>query len=387
MNKLNFRLLFICALLTIFASCAKKGCTDPLALNYDADATKDDDGCKYAPALVVPDNYVFTDADGNNTVSYSGQTSRMDMLSEIVSYLKTANGSNPNPATLDAATLLAMYDNSHTGWTDTNLIDNGKQLKSKTALNDAGIQAMFEGWMNDAASGSPDVTGSYLQATTGIEWTQMIEKGLMGACFASQMTSNYLAGISTDNNTAAVDAAAGKHYTEMEHHWDEAYGYFTDAFDYPTNGTNRFWGKYANKSYLEDNIGSATDISLAFRTGRAAISAGDSDAALVQAGILETEVKQMVAGMALHYLNDVKSQIAAGGAQSSINHSMSEALAFIFGIQFVTDSPDISSADVMGLVNQKAPDVAGFSMDITEINVVIDQVAAATGLTDKKDDF
>ena len=39
------------------------------------------------------------------------------------------------------------------------------------------------------------------------------------------------------------------------------------------------------------------------------------------------------------------------------------------------------------LVNQKAPDVAGFSMDITEINVVIDQVAAATGLTDKKDDF
>ncbi len=337
--------------------------------------------------MVVPDTYVFTDADGNNTVSYSGQTSRMDMLSEMVSYLKTANGSNTNPATLDANTLLAMYDNSYTGWSDTNLIDNGKQLKSKTALNDAGIQAMFEGWMTDAAAGSPDVTGSYLQAASGIEWTQMIEKGLMGACFASQMTSNYLAGISTDDNTVAVDAAAGKYYTEMEHHWDEAYGYFTDAPDYPNNGTDRFWGKYANKSYLEDNIGSATDISLAFRTGRAAISAGDTDAALVQAGILETEVKQMVAGMALHYLNDVKSQIAGGNAQSSINHSMSEALAFIFGIQFVTDNPDMSSTDVMALVNQIAPDVAGFSMDITEINTVIDQVAAATGLTDKKDDF
>ena len=340
MKKLNFRLLFTCAVLSIFASCAKKGCTDPLALNYDADATKDDDGCEY---VVVPDTYVFTDADGNNTVSYSGQTARMDMLSEMVSYLKTANGSNTTPATLDANTLLAMYDNSYTGWSDTNLIDNGKQLKSKTALNDAGIQAMFEGWMNDAAAGSPDLTGTYLQASTGIEWTQMIEKGLMGACFASQMTSNYLAGISTDDNTGAVDAAGGKYYTEMEHHWDEAYGYFTDALDYPTNGTNRFWGKYANKSYLEDNIGSATDISLAFRTGRAAISAGDTDAALVQVGILETEVKQMVAGMALHYLNDVKSQIAAGNAQSSINHSMSEALAFIFGIQFITDSPDMSS--------------------------------------------
>jgi hypothetical protein len=283
MKKLNFRLLLTCAVLAIFASCAKKGCTDPLALNYDADATKDDDGCEY---VVVPDTYVFTDADGNNTVSYSGQTSRMDMLSEMVSYLKSANGSNTTPATLDAATLLAMYDNSYTGWSDTNLIDNGKQLKSKTALNDAGIQAMFEGWMTDAAAGSPDVTGSYLQAASGVEWTQMIEKGLMGACFASQMTSNYLAGISSDDNTVAVDAAAGKYYTEMEHHWDEAYGYFTDAPDYPTSGTNRFWGKYANKSYLEDNIGSATDISLAFRTGRAAISAGDTDAALIQAGIL-----------------------------------------------------------------------------------------------------
>ena len=91
--------------------------------------------------------------------------------------------------------------------------------------------------------------------------------------------------------------------------------------------------------------------------------------------------------MALHYLNDVKSQIASGGTQSSINHSMSEALAFIFGIQFVTDSPDMSSADVMALVNQIAPDVTGFSMDIIEINQVIDQVAAAASLTDKKDDF
>ena len=347
MKKLNFKLLFTCAILSIFASCAKKGCTDPLALNYDADATKDDDGCEY---LVVPATYVFTDADGNNTVSYSGQTARMDMLSEMVSYLKTANGSNTSPATLDAATLLSMYDNSYTGWSDANLIDNGKQLKSKTALNDAGIQAMFEGWMTDAAAGSPDLTGSYLQAASGVEWTQMIEK-------------------------------------EMEHHWDEAYGYFTDAPDYPTSGTDRFWGKYANKSYLEDNIGSATDISLAFRTGRAAISAGDTDAALVQAGILETEVKQMVAGMALHYLNDVKSQIAAGNAQSSINHSMSEALAFIFGIQFITDSPDMSSADVMALVNQIEPAVTGFTMSVTSVNAVIDQVAAATGLTDKKDDF
>jgi hypothetical protein len=66
---------------------------------------------------------------------------------------------------------------------------------------------------------------------------------------------------------------------------------------------------------------------------------------------------------------------------------MSEALAFIFGIQFITDSPDMSSADVMALVNQIEPAVTGFTMSVTSVNAVIDQVAAATGLTDKKDDF
>ena len=379
--KLLNKFLFASVLALAVTSCAKKGCMDPTAANYDSAAEKDDGKCDYT--YNVPSEYVFTDGDGNSTVSYSGQTARMDMLSEMVTYLKTAN--NDASVTLSATDLLAMYDNSYTAWSDASLVGNGKQLKSKTALGDAGIQSMFEGWMNAAAAATPSSNTSYLQDASGLEWTQMIEKGLMGACFISQMTSNYLAGISTDDNTTIVD---GKYYTEMEHHWDEAYGYFTDAPDYPTNGTDRFWGKYANKSYLEDNIGSATDIAAAFRTGRAAIAAGNIDDALAQAEIIKTESKQMVAGMALHYLNDVKAQVASGTTdQSSINHSMSEALAFIFGIQFVTDSPDMSSADVMALVNQIEPAVAGFTQSTMSINAVIDQVAAAAGLTDKKDDF
>ena len=379
--KLFHKLLFASVFALSITSCAKKGCTDPTAANYDSIAEEDDGNCDYT--YNVPSEYVFTDGDGNSTVSYSGQTARMDMLSEMVSYLKTAN--NDPAVTLSATDLLAMYDNSYNGWSDADLVGNGKQLKSKTALDDAGIQSMFEGWMNAAAAATPSSNTSYLQDASGLEWTQVIEKGLMGACFASQMTSNYLAGISSDDNTTIED---GKYYTQMEHHWDEAYGYFTDAPDYPTNGTDRFWGKYANKSYLEDNIGSATDIATAFRTGRAAIAAGNIADALAQAEIIKTETKQMVAGMALHYLNDVKAQISSGTAdQSSINHSMSEALAFIFGIQFITDNPDMSSADVMALVNQIEPSVAGFSQNTMNINTVIDQVAAAAGLTDKKDDF
>jgi len=384
MNKIFSKIALGSLVILFAASCSKEGCTDPNASNYDADAkTSNNDLCEYN--YDVPETYVFTDADGNSTVSYSGQTARMDMLSEMVSYLKSANGSNATPATLDAATLLAMYDNSYTGWSDQNLVGNGKQLKSKTALNDAGVQAMFEGWMNDAAAASPDQSGSYLQAASGVEWTQMIEKGLMGACFASQMTSNYLGGIEGDDNEVAVDAANGKYYTEMEHHWDEAYGYFTDAVDYPANGTDRFWGKYANKSYLEDNLGSATDISTAFRTGRAALSAHNTADALAQRDIIVAEVKQMQAGMAIHYLNDVKTKLADGADQSAINHSMSEALAFLFGIQFISETPDMSTSEVMALVNAIEPAVAGFTMSLASINDVINQIADKTNLNDVKD--
>ena len=386
MNKILSKIALGSMVILLAASCSKEGCTDPNASNYDANAgTTNNDLCEYN--YDVPSTYTFTDADGNSTVSYSGQTARMDMLSEMVTYLKSANGSNATPATLDASTLLAMYDNSYTGWTDQSLVGNGKQLKSKTALADAGIQAMFEAWMTTAANSSPSNTTSYLQSSTGLEWTQMIEKGLMGACFASQMTSNYLAGIEADDNETAVDADNGKFYTEMEHHWDEAYGYFTDAVDYPTNGTDRFWGKYANKSYLEDNLGSATDISTAFRTGRAALSAHNTADALVQRDIIIAEVKQMQAGMAIHYLNDVKSKVSSGADQSAINHSMSEALAFLFGMQFISETPDMNSSDVMAYVSTIESDVASYASNLTEINTLIDAIASASGLESVKNNL
>tara|TARA_B100001057_G_scaffold497147_1_gene600532 strand:+ start:2024 stop:3181 length:1158 start_codon:yes stop_codon:yes gene_type:complete len=368
-------------------SCKKKGCTDPAAPNYDSEAEKDDGSCEepVVPTYVVPTTYEFTDADGNSTVSYGGQTARMDMLSEMTSYLKTANTSGGSNQ-LDAATLLAMYDNSYTGWSDQNLVGNGKQLKSKTALGDAGVQAQFETWMTEAAAATPPTEdGYYLQAETGQEWTQLIEKGLMSACFASQLTGNYLAGIESDDNSVAVDPANGKYYTEMEHHWDEAYGYFTDAVDYPTNGTNRFWGKYANNT-LETLLGSATTISEAFRTGRAAISAGVTADVPAQVAIIQEEVRRMVAGMAIHYLNSTKQKVADGESQNKVNHYMSEAWAFIYGVQFCAN-PDMDSQTVNGLLAQIDGGFEGFTQSTQSINATIDLIAAASGLEDFKNDL
>ena len=379
------RILLLLSLISLVSlgSCKKKGCTDPLANNYDESAEKDDESCTYdvAPAYTVPTTYAFTDADGNSTVSYGGQTSRMDMLSEMTSYLKTANNGG---AQLDEATLLSMYDNSYTGWSNQDLVENGKQLKSKTALGDAGVQGQFESWMVGAAAATPPAEG-YLQAETGQEWTQLIEKGLMSACFASQMTSNYLAGIEGDDNSVAVDPAAGKYYTEMEHHWDEAYGYFTDAVDYPTSGVDRFWGKYANNT-LETLLGSATAISEAFRTGRAAIAAGIISDVPAQVAIIQEETRRMVAGMAIHYLNSTKQKVADGETQNKVNHYMSEAYAFIYGIQFC-ENPDMSSETVNGLLAEIDGGFEGFTQSTMSINATIDAIAAAAGLEAFKNDL
>jgi hypothetical protein len=381
MKKLNFRLLLSIALVATVISCKKKGCTDPLALNYDSSADKNE-GCEYESDITytVPSTYVFTDASNNNTVSYGGQTQRMNMLSEIVSYLKTANNST---TVIDGQKLKDMYSNSGTpGWTGT--YDASKQLKSKTALGSNSIQALFEGWMDAAGAATPSSNDQYLQDSNGLEWTQMIEKGLMSACFVSQLSQNYLENIANDDNTVAVDASAGKHYTLMEHHWDEAYGYFTEFTAYPDTADIRFWGKYASEGYLENNIGTATDISTAFITGRAAISAGNITDALAQKAIIFEEVKDMVAGMAIHYLKDVISKKNAGVAtQAKINHSLSEALAFIMGIQFATTSPDTPSANVVDI----NANIGAFSYFATSpssnvsLQGMIDDIAAAAGFS------
>ena len=79
----------------------------------------------------------------------------------------------------------------------------------------------FETWMSEAANKVSDGS-NYHQSAGGKEWTLLIDKGLMGACFAYQITKNYL----TDNKIgAAVDNLtpdAGDTYTSMEYHWDYA---------------------------------------------------------------------------------------------------------------------------------------------------------------------
>ncbi len=391
--------LAVVGMITILlASCNRKeGCTDPGATNYDADAKKDC-CCEYEEenTYTVPTTYAFTDASGNNTVSYNGQEQRLEMLSEMSAYIK---GTNTAGVSVDATTLANMYANSGYTWTDADglgMTGSSKQLRSKTALGDAGVIAYFEDLLDSVAAlsattttgvedGAPGtagvypndgVKGPYLQTADGVEYHQLIEKGLMCAVFMNQMTSNYIGNIATDDNTTAVDASAGKYYTEMEHHWDEAYGYFTDAIDYPTNGTDRFWGKYANSR--ESVLGSATTLANAFRTGRAAISNGDMTTRDAQVTIIYDEMEKVCAGTAIHYLNEAIANISNNTAR---NHQLSEAWAFLNGLRFgenAVNGSGMSTTDIdmgLGMLGMDFNNVT-----VTQLNNVIDHIAMHTGL-------
>jgi hypothetical protein len=392
MNKSNLKLVLSGLALLTIVSCGKKGCTDPLASNYDENATKDE-GCEYDTVSPItyttPSTYDFTDADNNNTVSYGGQTDRMNMLSEMVSYLKTANGPDENGtnATLDSVRLHAMFSNDAGANFTGTVGSSGKDLESKTAGSPT-IQLQFKNWMSGAAAATPGTQNGYLQNADGYEWTQLIEKGLMGACFAYQITENYLTDNkigTTVNNLDADDATAGKYYTAMEHHWDEGYGYFTDNNNYDSS-SNRFWTKYANKGYMN---GLGAEIAEAFRTGRAAITAsriagGDGLTyhadVLAQRDIIVSKVNRMAAGMAIHYLYDVKNSVAGGASANDVNHSMSEAYAFMYGLH--TLNGGAYAADIAGLLAQIDGNYQGFIASEPSITGTISAIATLVGITD-----
>lgn len=390
----------------IGTSCKKKGCTDPTAKNYNEKAKKDDGTCEYAPvepvvvvtpSYTAPTTYTFTDDNGNNTVSYIGQTIRLEMMSEMTTYMKTANTAGTS---VSAITLKDMYANNGYTWTDApglGITGSSKQLKSKTAEGDAGIQAMFEVYMDSIGvisatttsgveNGAPGtagvypndgVKGPYLMSAKGVEYTQLIEKGLMCAVFMNQMTVNYLEGLGTDDNSAASDPSAGKYYTEMEHHWDEAYGYFTSAVDYPTSGTDRFWGKYANSR--ESLLSTATKIGDAFRLGRAAISNDDYTVRDAQVAIIRNEMEKVCAGTAIHYLNDAKANI---GDVTARNHFVSEAVAFLEGLKYgynAISGTGMSSAQIDATLAFIGDDFN--SVTLANLQSVIDEIANNTGLS------
>lgn len=293
--------------------------------------------------LDVPASYVFNRA-GESTVDFSGQTERLDMLTLISNYLKTSN--SVGATALDADLLKDMFGNENTPFGSQTF---GKDLRSKCFQSDV---ATFESFMDYAAAasqaagtasngvagvqvdGSSDPTSGYRVDVNGIEWTQVIEKGLMGAVFYYQAMEVYLSedrmGIIGNQNLEE-----GEKFTAMEHYFDEAFGYFGVPVDFPSLATlddARFWGKYCNSRENGLYSGINDEISLAFRTARAAISVQDYD---VRDAVIQTIMEKwsvVIAASAVDYLNQALS--TSGTPEYKRHHVMSEAIGFMLALKY-----------------------------------------------------
>jgi hypothetical protein len=132
------------------------------------------------------------------------------------------------------------------------------------------------------------------------------------------------------DNTTAVDAGAGKYYTEMEHHWDEAFGYFGVSIDFPTTVPDRFWGKYCNNQ--DASINCNADMMDQFLLGRAAITGNvleDRNAAIAA---IRTEWEDVSAYQAMNYLDDAVGFF--GSDDAKFLHVLSEAYAFAWNLRY-----------------------------------------------------
>ena len=70
---------------------------------------------------------------------------------------------------------------------------------------------------------------------TGLDYSQLTQKFLLGAVAFSQASNDYLKdseGLSKQNSTGVKKEGSTKPYTDLEHQWDEGFGYFGAARDY-----------------------------------------------------------------------------------------------------------------------------------------------------------
>tara|TARA_B100000242_G_scaffold96557_1_gene66201 strand:- start:1293 stop:2450 length:1158 start_codon:yes stop_codon:yes gene_type:complete len=326
--------------------------------------------------VVAPANYEFV-RDGASTVSFSGQTARLNMADEIYNALNTN--------TFTKAQLLEMFNNG-TGFSTDALNNAGKVVGSKTAsgcnhgalaVTKARYTDMLEdfadnvipAWTATASDGSAGLLTDSKRTINvnakGWEVDQTFIKGIIGGMCVDQIVNNYLdpcqldSGTRRDDNTNGI-LSSGKNYTDMEHKWDEGFGYLygqeedasrADLGTSPLgNGTTLM--KYFKKINDSNMPGISEIVFDAFKLGRAAIVAGDYELRDAQAKIIMIHLSKVVGYKAVDYLEGYMDKMAAGNNADAI-HALSEGYGFILSLMFTNDgtgTPYFSESEVNSML-------------------------------------
>jgi hypothetical protein len=362
--------------------------------------SSDDDGENTDTSVEAPSTYVF-ERNGESTVSFDGQTTRILMAGEIMGAFNDFDAATE-------ASLLAMFNHQEgqDNFSDASLNASGKNVRSKTAASAdyfgsnateaAAIKSTFDTYIsnhfsevvpNRNVAATPGVSGQIADGSSaryvngqGLEMNQLFGKGLIGALMADQMLNNYL-------STSVLDAAdnranndneiteADKSYTTMEHKWDEAYGYLFGAAQNTENPVTAigeadgFLNKYVGRVNDDpDFAGIAQELFDAFKLGRAAIVAKNYEVRDQQADIIRQKISEVIAIRAVYYLQAGKAGIVAGDMGAAF-HDLSEGYGFLYSLRFTRNNADgmpyFSRGEVDGFIQELMGDGDNGLWDVT----------------------
>lgn len=332
----------------------------------------EDDTVETPSTPSAPDTYSF------DPMSYDGQITRLDMMEEMSAYMKSANSGSK----VSKSEMVAYFTNTGANWSNTELGQSTKNLESKTF---ADVLPTLYNWMdslvvssNSSVAGGPGVAGvvtsnsgakQYNCSAKGFEYPQLLEKGIMGATFYYQATTIYLGDDKMNVDNTVSDSVKG---TDMEHHFDEAFGYWGVPTDFPTNMDGiRFWGKYTNT--VDGSLGTNQRLMDYMIDGRFAISQDNMTARDEARTMIKSTWEEVVAGTAIHYLNGAKSDFADHALR---NHQLSEAYAFVWSLYFNEDRA-ITPAQIDQVLATLGDDF--YAITTSDIQAAADQLAQIYG--------
>ena len=346
--------------------------------------------------VVAPDTYSF-ERSGVSTVYFSGQTCRVQMAADIYSAL--------NDPSYTVSQIMTMFDDGD-GFDFA--YDCGKNVGGKTSASSsasATVKAQFDDmvdhlvndvypyWTDNASSGSAgQITTSsgstYQVDAKGLEVDQAFIKGLIGALCLDQITNNYLTPSKLDGGSNDATSLSAGEDTDMEHYWDEGYGYLygynnlhIGGSDDNSTGVAQSAGvllnKYLKKVNSSSHIGIADDIYDAFKLGRAAIVAGDYTLRDEQAVIIKENLDKIIAQKAIDYLSGGASTISSGASREDTFHGLSEGYGFVLALQFTNY---FTNSEVNVMLDELMAGNGFWDISADQLTNMSNQIAIAAGL-------
>ena len=392
------------AIITFVAGLTLTSCSSD-----DVNAPEDND-------LIIPQNYTF-EREGVSTVNYEGQTTRLEMSTEMLSAFTDFDNAT-------ATSLSNMFSNLNSPFSSAELNTSSKSIKSKVAasalyfssntVESSEIKNDFETFITDQMNvvkvnkdqlAEPGLAGQIAAGSRvrfvnekGLELNQAFAKGLIGGLLLDQIVNNYLSvqvldeGENRANNKNEV-LEEGSAFTTMEHKWDEAYGYLYGDSSIPTANPNSVLNESEDHllfNYLgevdadEDFAGLAEGTFDAFKKGRAAIVAEDYLIRDEQVKIIRENLSKVIAVRAVNYLQAGKAALAEQKYGNAF-HDLSEGYGFIYSLRFTnnpsTNMPYISKEQV-NIYKEQLLDGNGFwEVSPETLDSISEEIATAFGFT------